>query len=167
MRYLQKIPKYLELPVRLPENSDETWFYIKPLAYKYLKFIKWCCRSMPCITLLKFFWFKKKKINQAFISDATRSLLYNIFRIQSFHIIYQLCQNFLKISNLSNLLLLLWTTWFMSTDSCRDSYEISNVTYCRSPQKQFLLKCIVTLKWNYNTFWGQFGHVLLNLLYQL
>lgn len=24
MRYLQKIPKYLELPVRLPENSDET-----------------------------------------------------------------------------------------------------------------------------------------------
>lgn len=76
MRYLQKFPKYLELPVRLPENSDETWFYIKPLAYKYLKFIKWCCRSMPCITLLKFFWFKKKKKSNRHLSQMQHAPFY-------------------------------------------------------------------------------------------
>lgn len=79
MRHLQKIPKQLESPRRLPENSDETWLYIEPFNTQMLKIYQMISLKYAMYYIANSLL--EKKTQEELISNVTHSLSYNIFRM--------------------------------------------------------------------------------------
>ena len=61
MMHLQKIPKQLECPRRLPENSDETWLYIEPFNTQMLKIYQMISLKYAMYYIANSLLVKKKK----------------------------------------------------------------------------------------------------------
>lgn len=63
MIHFQKIPKQLECPRRLPENSDETWLYIEPFNTQMLKIYQMISLKYAMYYIANSLLVKKKKKN--------------------------------------------------------------------------------------------------------
>lgn len=62
-------PKYLEWPVRLPENSDETWFYIKSFNIQMLKMSQIMLLKYAIYYIANILLVKKKKRSKKHLSQ--------------------------------------------------------------------------------------------------